>query len=119
MKLSAFFSLTLFSFSLYGAMGSSVNIPIQEHLKYSFDNQRNAPYKNMEKNQYYKSMAIMKEVDIRMHLSNDGYNVHNIKLRDIARELVYQVYVTDNSAKDLKLFVDPSNGSILKMEPIQ
>lgn len=46
-------------------------------------------------------MAIMKEVDIRMHLSNHGYNVHNIKLRDIARELVYQVYVTDNAAKDL------------------
>ena len=73
----------------------------------------------MEKNQYYKSIAPMTEEEIHNHLSTEGYSVRGIKLRDIASELVYQAYVTDTAAQDYKLYVDPSNGSILKMEPIK
>lgn len=116
MKLIPFVALSLFSLSLYGGMGSSVTVPTQEHMKYSFGNHRNHPIQKMEKNQYYKSMAPMTEEDIRNHLSQEGYSVRSIKLRDIAYELVYQVYATDSTEKNLKLYVDPANGSILKEE---
>lgn len=119
MKLISFVSSALFSLSLYGAMGSSVSIPTQQHLKYTFGNHRNHPVQIMEENQYYKSIAPMKEADVRNHLSNQGYSIESIQLRDIASELVYQVYARDNTAKNIKLYVDPSNGSILKMEACQ
>ena len=119
MKLSAIIAMTFFSFSLYGAMGSSVSIPTREHLKYTFGNYKNHTIKTMDKDQYYKSIAPMKEDDIRTHLIQEGYSVRDIKLRDIASKLVYQVYVTDTSSKDLKLYVDPTNGSVLKAETIQ
>ncbi|MDD2949238.1 MAG: PepSY domain-containing protein [Sulfuricurvum sp.] len=119
MKRIFFICLTFLSVSLYGAMGSSVTIPTQEHMKYTFGNHRNHLVKSMEEHQYYKSMAPMNEEDIRKHLSDEGYGVRGVKLRDIASELVYQVYATDSTAKDIKLYVDPANGSILKMEPIQ
>ncbi|MDD2829625.1 MAG: PepSY domain-containing protein [Sulfuricurvum sp.] len=119
MKRIIFIYLTCLSLSLYGTMGSSVTIPTQEHMKYAFGNHRNHLVKSMKEHQYYKSMAPMNEEDIRKHLSNEGYGVRSIKLRDIASELVYQVYATDVTAKDIKLYVDPANGLILKMEPIQ
>lgn len=119
MKLIPFVSLALFSLSLYGAMGSSVSVPTQQHLKYTFGNHRNHPVQTMEENHYYKSIAPMSEENVRDHLSNQGYSVQRIALRDIASELVYQVYVRDNTAKNLKLYVDPSNGSILKTEVLQ
>jgi len=119
MKFIPFVSLSLVSLSLYGAMGSSITIPVQEHLKYSFGNHRNHTVQKKEEKQYYKSMAPMSDEDIRNHLSGEGYSVRSIKLRDIAYELVYQVYVTDNTSKSLKLYVDPANGSILKEEIIE
>lgn len=118
-KFIPFVVLSLFSLSLYGAMGSSVTIPTQEHMKYSFGNHKNHPAQKMEKNQYYKSMAPMTEEDIRNHLLQEGYSIRSVKLCDIAYELVYQVYATDNTEKNLKLYVDPTNGSILKEETVQ
>jgi len=118
-KFIPFISLFLLSLSLHGAMGSSVTIPTQEHMKYTFGNHRNNTVQKMEEKHYYTSMAPMNEEDIRNHLSEEGYRVRGVKLRDIASELVYQVYATDAAAKDFKLYVDPANGSILKMEPIQ
>jgi hypothetical protein len=79
MKLIFFVFLVLFSLSLYGAMGSSVSIPTQQHLKYTFGNH----------------------------------------LRDVASELVSEVNVIDPAAKHLHLYVDPSNGVILKTETQQ
>lgn len=119
MKHVFFVFLTFFSLSLYGAMGSSVTIPSQEHMKYTYGNHRNHVVKSMERHQYYESMAPMKEENIRKHLLQQGYSVRGIELRDIASELVYQVYAMDATAKDIKLYVDPANGSILKMEPLQ
>lgn len=118
MKLTPFVSLTFFSLSLYGAIESSVSVPAQKHLKYTFGNHRNHPFQKMEERQYYKSIAPMKEEEIRDYLSSQGYSVRSIKLRDISSKLVYQVHVTDATAKDLKLYVDPTNKSILKMEPL-
>jgi hypothetical protein len=119
MKLTPLVSLTFLSLSLYGAMGSSISVPPQEHLKYTFGNHKNHPVQKMEERQYYKSIAPMKEEEIRNHLSSKGYSVRDIKLSDIASELVYQVWVRDTTSKSLKLYVDPANGSILKTEPIQ
>lgn len=119
MKFIPFVSLVLCSLSLYGAMGSSVRVPTQQHLKYTFGNHRNHSVQTLEEAQYYQSIAPMKEEEIRTHLSNQGYVVQTIKLRDIVAELVYQVNVTDTAAKHFRLYVDPSNGSILKTEIIQ
>ncbi|OYZ62541.1 MAG: hypothetical protein B7Y17_04205 [Sulfuricurvum sp. 24-42-5] len=119
MKKAPFFSLFFLSLSLYGAMGSSVTVPWREHDKYTFGHPRNQAVHLMEKRQYYKSIAPMKEEDIRNHLTSQGYEVRGIQLRDIVSELVYEVYVTDSTATKLKLYVDPANGSILRMEPIQ
>lgn len=119
MKTLAFFFLTLCSLSLYGAMGSSVTVPTKEHLKFTFGNHKNHPVQKLEERQYLRSIAPMNEIQIKTKLSSQGYLSSDIKLRDVASELVYQVYATDVQKKSLKLFVDPSNGAILKMESIQ
>ncbi|MDP3266297.1 MAG: PepSY domain-containing protein [Sulfuricurvum sp.] len=119
MKKAPFFSLFFLSLSLYGAMGSSVTIPLREHDKYTFGHPRNQAVHEMEKRQYYNSMAPMKKEDIRNHLSSQGYSVRGITLRDIHSELAYEVYVSDSSGKRLLLYIDPSNGSILRTEPLQ
>lgn len=108
--------LSLCSAALFASIGSSIKVPTQEHLKYTFGNHRKHPVQKMEETRYYQSIAPMKEEDVRKHLSERGYSVRSIRLRDIASELVYQVYVTDNTAKRLRLYVDPSTGSILKTE---
>ncbi|MDD2782203.1 hypothetical protein [Sulfuricurvum sp.] len=119
MKTLAFLALILCSLSLYGAMGSSVMVPTQEHLKFTFGNHKNHPVQKLEERQYLRSIAPMNELQIKHKLSLEGYVASNIQLRDIASELVYQVHATDVQKKSLKLFVDPSNGAILKMESIQ
>lgn len=118
MKKIPFFSLLTLSISLYGAMGSSVTVPLREHQKYTFGHPRNQAVNAMEKRQYYKSIAPMKEEDIRNDLSSQKYSVRSIKLRDIHSELLYEVYASDTSVKCLQLYVDPSNGSILRTEPL-
>lgn len=119
MKLITLVFISFFSLSVYGAMGSSVTIPVREHLKYTFGNHKNHSVQKAEEKQYYKSIAPMKEEAIRAKLIEEGYSIRSVELRDIVSELVYQVYATDNSEKNLKLYVDPSNGSILKRETIQ
>jgi hypothetical protein len=108
--------LSLCSMALFASMGSSIKVPTQEHLKYTFGNHKNHPVQKMEASQYYRSIAPMEAEDIRRHLSERGYSVRGIQLRDIASELVYQVYVKDGAAKRLRLYVDPSTGSVLKTE---
>ncbi|MFZ2891200.1 PepSY domain-containing protein [Sulfuricurvum sp.] len=111
--------LTCFSFSLYAAMGSSVSVPVQKHLKYTFGNHKNHPVQKLEEDRYLHSLVSMNEEEIKYKLSAQGYVVTGIEIRNIVREVVYQVYATDIAAKKIRLFVDPSNGLILKMEPIQ
>jgi uncharacterized membrane protein YkoI len=111
--------LILFSLSLHASMGSSVNIPAREHLKYAFGNHKNHPAQKIEEAQYYRSLAKMDEIQIKKHLVAQGYVIHDIELRDIASELVYHVYVSNESAKRFVLYVDPTNGSILKTEPLK
>jgi len=111
--------LIVFSLSLYAGMGSSVNIPAREHLKYAFGNHKNHPVQKIEEAQYYRSLAKMNEIQIREYLSSQGYLIHNIQLRDIASELVYHIHASDKSAKRFVLYADPTNGKILKTEPLQ
>ncbi|WP_310439162.1 PepSY domain-containing protein [Sulfuricurvum sp.] len=120
MKALPLISLALVSLSLYGtSIDSSVNVPTQEHLKYTFGNHKNHPVQKLQERQYLRSLAPMDEMQIKNKLSSQGYVISTIKLRDVASELVYQVYATDTSAKSLRLSVDPTNGSILKTEPLQ
>lgn len=119
MKKAPFFSLFFLSLSLYGAMGSSVTVPWREHDKYTFGHPRNQAVHLMEKRQYYKSIAPMKEEDIRNALSSQEYRIRSIELRDIHSELVYEVYASDSLEKRLRLYVDPTNGSILRKDDIQ
>lgn len=118
MKKAPFSFLIFLSVSLYAAMGSSVTVPVFEHDKYTFGHPRNQAVHLMEKRQYYQSIAPMKEEDIRNLLSSQEYRVRSIKLLDIHSELVYEVYVSESSLKRLRLYVDPSNGSILRKDDI-
>lgn len=119
MKIVSLMSIASLSLTLYGAMGSSISVPAKEHMKYTFGNHKNHPVQKLEERQYLHSLAPMSEILIKNKLSTQGYIVNDIQLRDITRELVYQVNATDAAAKRLRLFVDPSNGAILKMEPLQ
>ena len=110
--------LILFSLSLHASMGSSVTIGAREHLKYAFGNHKNHPAQKIEEAQYYRSLAKISDAQIKELLSSQGYVIHKIQLRDIASELVYQVHTSDKSAQRFVLYVDPTNGSILKMKPL-
>ncbi len=112
-------SLSICSITLFASIGSSVKVPTPEHLKYTFGNHKNHPIQKLEERQYLRSIAPMNEMQIKTKLSTQGYVSSDIQLRDIASELVYQVYAADAQKKSLKLFVDPANGSILKIEPIK
>lgn len=113
------FFLILFSLSLYANTGSSVSIGTREHLKYAFGNHKNHPAQKIEADQYYRSLAKIDEIQIKKHLVAQGYIIHNIELRDIASELVYHVRASNESAKHFLLYVDPTNESILKTEPLK
>lgn len=119
MKIIPLVSIAVLSLSLYGAMGSSVKIPEREHMKYTFGNHKNHPVQKQEEARYLKSLAPLDKEAVQKHLTQQGYTVTQVKLRDIASELVYEVYATDTTKKSLKLYADPKNGSVLKTEDRQ
>lgn len=119
MKLFPFITLACFSLSLYASMGSSISVPVREHLKYTFGNHKNHPVQKLEERQYLRSLAPISENEMKNKLSLAGYVLSSIKLCDRERELLYQASVTDNTGKKLRLFIDPANGSILKMESLK
>lgn len=111
--------LVMYSLSLYASMGSLVMVPTSEHMKYAFGNHKNHPAQKQEEVRYLKSLAPMDSGAIQKHFTQQGYNVMHIKLRDIASELVYEIYAIDATKKSVRLYADPKNGSVLKMENIQ
>lgn len=119
MKIIPLMSVAVLSLSLYGAMGSSVKIPEREHMKYTFGNHKNHPVQKQEEARYLKSLASMDKEAIQKHLTQQGYNVTQVKLRDIASELLYEVYAIDETKKSVKLYADPKNGSVLKTDTEQ
>ena len=106
------------SLSLYGAMESSVKVPIREHQKYTFVNHKNHFVMKMEEEHYLRSLAPMSKSEIRKTLQSRGYEIHSIKLRDIASELVYEAQITDADKKSSIVHVDPQNGMILKTREV-
>lgn len=72
----------------------------------------------MEETRYYQSIATMNKEAVRSHLSEEGYRIRSIQLRDIASELVYEVDVI-SAVERAKLYVDPLNGSVLKKEVLK
>lgn len=111
--------LSLCTVVLFASIGSSIKVPTQEHLKYTFGNHKNHPVQKMEESQYYQSIAPMNKEAVRSHLSGEGYRIWSIQLRDIASELVYEVDVTISAVERAKLYVDPLNGSVLKKEVLK
>jgi len=108
-----------FAFSLHSTTGSSVRIPVNEHLKYSFGNHKNHPVQKQEEQRYLRSLATMNETDIRAQLHSMGYEVHSLTLRDIATELLYQANVSNKTKEKFTVYLDPKNGTILKTERSQ
>lgn len=116
MKTILLLQLTFFPFALYSAMGSSVQVPVREHMKYTFGNHKNHPIQKQEERRYLASLAPLKEEDIRVNLIQNGYGIDGLRLRDIASELVYEAFVSDKQGARLTLYIDPANGSILHKE---
>lgn len=119
MKIFFVFSLVICSLSLYASMGSSIVVPSAEHIKYTFGNHKNQPVQRMEEARYLNSLAPLSKEKIQTLLEEKGYTVKRIVLKDIASELVYEVYGDTRSSKRLKLYIDPANAAILKQEPMQ
>lgn len=119
MNALSFVALAILSCSLYGAMGSSTSVPAREHFKYTFGNHKNHPVQKLEEQQYLRSLASMSEGELRNKLIAQGYEVRGIELRDMVSELVYQADVINTSKQHLRMYIDPSNGTILKTEKIQ
>jgi hypothetical protein len=119
MKVIPLLSLVFVSFALQAAMGSSVEIPVREHVKYTFGNHKDHPVQKEEEERYLQSLAPMKGEEIRGHFVRQGYAVSHMQLRDISSELVYEVYATDTAKNRIKIYADPKTGSILKTEKIQ
>ncbi len=59
MKIIPFLSVSLLSLSLYAAIGSSVRVPTEEHLKYTFGNHKNHPIQKIEAQRYYHSLGCL------------------------------------------------------------
>jgi len=119
MKAIPLLSLVFVSFALQAAMGSSVEIPVREHVKYTFGNHNDHPVQKEEEERYLQSLAPMKGEEIRNRFVRQGYAVSHMQLRDISSELVYEVYATDTAKNRIKIYADPKTGSILKTEKIQ
>lgn len=117
MKIISFVSLL--SMALYGAIGSSVKVPAAEHLKYTFGNHKNHPIQKIEAQRYYHSLAVLDDHQIREKLSAMGCKVSSLTLSDIVFELLYVAKVSDKSGEKMKLYLDPSTGTILKSEALR
>ena len=119
MKVIPLLSLVFVSFALQAAMGSSVKIPVREHVKYTFGNHNDHPVQKQEEARYLQSLAPIKSEEIRSRFVQQGYMVSHIQLRDISSELVYEVSATDTVKNRIKMYADPKTGSILETEKIQ
>lgn len=118
MKPSFISALLLSSLALHASVGSSVQVPPQQHIKYTFGNHKNHPVQKLEEKRYFRSLAPLSEKDVRGRLNHSGYTISHIELRDVSSELIYQVYATAPTQQRLKLAVDPTTGIILQSEPL-
>lgn len=106
--------LSLLSVTLSASIGSSINIPTAEHLKYTFGNHKHHPVQKMEKERYLRTFAPLSMEQIQKSLEAKGYTVTKAELKDIASELVYEVYAKSSSTNALKLYIDPKTAAVLK-----
>ncbi len=111
--------LSFCSISLLASIGSSVKVPTAEHLKYSFGNHKKHPVQKLEKERYLRSLAPLNNENIQKSLEEKGYIVSKVELKDVASELVYEVYAKSNPTQQVKLYVDPTNAAILKQVSVE
>ncbi len=119
MKPSFMSALLLSSLALHALAASSVQVPTQQHLKYTFGNHKNHPVQKLEEKRHLRSLAPLSEEDVETRLKEEGYTVHRIELRDLSSELIYQVHATSSARQQLRLIIDPATGAILKSESLQ
>lgn len=109
----------LCSMALFASVGSSVKVPTAEHLKYTFGNHKKHPVQKLEKERYLRSLAPMTNENIQKTLEDKGFTVSKIELKDVASELVYEVYAKSTTAQKLKLYVDPTNAAVLQQVGVE
>lgn len=114
MNIKFFSLLAALSFCAYGAVGSSVQVPEREHLKYTFGNHKHHPTMKLEAQRYFRTLAKLDDNEVRKGLQTEGYEVHSVELRDIASELVYEAKVNDAVHTGYTLHIDPNTGQILQ-----
>lgn len=107
------------SITLLASLGSSVKVPTAEHLKYTFGNHKKHPVQKLEKERYLRSLAPLTNENIQKSLEDKGLAVSKVELKDVASELVYEVYAKSNTAQKLKLYVDPASAAILKQVNVE
>lgn len=112
-------ALSFCSISLLASIGSSVKVPTTEHLKYTFGNHKKHPMQKLEKERYLRSLAPLNNENIQKSLEDKGYIVSKVDLKDVASELVYEVYAKPNGTEKVKLYVDPTNAAILKQVSVE
>lgn len=112
-------ALSFCSISLLASVGSSIKVPTAEHLKYSFGNHKKHPVQKLEKERYLRSLSPLSNENIQKSLEDKGFTVSKVELKDVASELVYEVYAKTNTAQKLKLYVDPANAAVLKQVSVE
>lgn len=111
--------VSLCSMALFASVGSSVKVPTSEHLKYTFGNHKKHPVQKLEKERYLRSLAPLTNENIQKSLEDKGFTVSKVEIKDVASELVYEVYAKSNTAQKLKLYVDPANATVLKQVSVE
>lgn len=108
--------LSLCAMPLFASLGSSIKVPAAEHMKYLFGNHRFNPIQKLEEKRYLHSLSPLHVDDIQKEMENKGFQNVRIELKDVASELVYEVYADSNDNHRLKLYIDPQNATVLKEE---
>lgn len=111
--------LSFCSIVLFASVGSSIKVPAAEHLKYTFGNHKKHPAQKLEKERYLRSLAPLNNESIQKSLEDKGYIVSKVELKDIASELVYEVYAKSNTMQYVKLYVDPVSAVVLKQVSVE
>lgn len=111
-------ALTLLCAAAFAEVDSSINIPVDKHQKYTLSKYRSHPTIRFEGERYLASLAKISREEVRRSLIKEGLNASTVSLLDLHRELVYEVYASDESGKKYRLYVDAGNGKVLEKQGI-
>jgi len=111
-------ALTLLCTAAFADVDSSIDIPADKHQKYTLSKYRSHPTVRSEGERYLASLVKISKEEVERSLSKEGLNASTISLLDLHRELVYEVYASDESGKKYRLYIDAGNGKVLEKRGI-